>query len=44
MYNLLLPSAAEGLKDILEIFKEQSDKIRSIQPAVLFEKVALNIF
>ena len=31
----------EGFKGVLEIFK---DKIRSVQPAVLFEKAVLEIF
>ena len=33
----------EGFKGVLEIFKE-SDKIRSVQPAVLFEKAVVKIF
>ena len=44
MYDLLLPPGIKGLKTVLEIFKEQSHKVRSISPSVFFEKVVLNIF
>ena len=43
MYDLLLPSDIKGLKGVLEILKEQSDKIRST-PFVIFEKAFLKFF
>ena len=43
LYDLLLPSRVKVLKDVLEI-KEQTDEIRSIPPAVFFEKAVLKIF
>ena len=42
LYDLFL--SIKGSKDLLEIFKEQSDEIRSIPPAVFFEKAVLKIF
>ena len=44
MYDPFLPPSVKGLKDVLEIFKEQSDDIRSVPPAVFFEKAILKIF
>ena len=44
MYDLLLSPSLKGLKDVLEIFEGQSDKIRSVPPAVFFEKAVLKIF
>ena len=44
MYELLLPPCLKVLKGILEIFKEQSNEIRSVPPSVLFEEVVLKIF
>ena len=45
MYDdFLLPPGAEGLKGVLEIFKEQSLKIRSFPQAVFFEKAVLKFF
>ena len=44
MYDLLLLPNIKRLKDVLEIFKEQSDKIRSFPPAVFFEEAVLEIF
>ena len=45
MYDLLLSPGIKGLKGVLEILKEQSHKIRSIPPAVVFiEKAFLKIF
>ena len=43
MYNPLLPPSVKGSKVILDIFKQQSDEIRSIPPAVLFEKTSEKI-
>ena len=43
MHDLLLISI-KGLKDVLEIFKGQSDEIRNVPPAVFFEKAVLKIF
>ena len=43
MYELLLPPRVKGLKDVLGIFKEQSDEIRSVPPVVFFEKAVLKI-
>ena len=37
MYDLLLPPGIKGLKGDLELFKEQSEKIRSVSPTTLFE-------
>ena len=39
-----LPSDIKGLQCVPDIFKEQSDKIRSILPAVFFEKPVLKVF
>ena len=44
MYDLLLPSGITGLKGVQEIFKEQSDEIRNIPPAVFFEKTVPKVF
>ena len=44
MYELLLPPCLKVLKGILEFFKEESKEIRSVPPAVLFEKAVLKIF
>ena len=44
MYNHLLLSGIKDLKGVLKIFKEQSDEIRSILPAVFFEKTVLKGF
>ena len=44
MCDLLLPPGVKGLKSVLEIFKEQSDEIRSVPPAVFFQKAVLKIF
>ena len=44
MYDLLLRPSIKALKDVLKIFKEQSDEIRSVSPAVFFEKAVLKIF
>ena len=44
MYGLLLPPGVKGLKDVLEVFKEKSDEIRSVPPTVFFEKAVLKIF
>ena len=44
MYDLFLPPRSKALKDVLEILKEQSDEIRSIPPAVFFEKAVLKTF
>ena len=38
MYGLYLPPDVKVLKGILEIFMEQSRKIRSVPSAVLIEK------
>ena len=43
MYNPLLPHSVKGSKVILDIFEQQSDEIRSIPPAVLFEKTSEKI-
>ena len=43
MHYLFLPSGVKGLKGVLEIFKEKSDRIRSVRPAVLFEKAVPKI-
>ena len=40
----LLQSGIICLKGVLVIFKEESDEIRSVPPAVFFEKTALKIF
>ena len=44
MYDLLLQLCIKRLKVVLEIFKERSNEIRSVLPAVLFEKAVLKIF
>ena len=44
MDDLSLPPGVKGLKGVLEIFKEQSDEIRGVPPAVFFEKAVLKIF
>ena len=44
MYYLLLHPGIKGLEGVLEIFMEQLDDIRSIPPAVFFEKAVLKIF
>ena len=44
MYVLLLPSGNKGLKGVLKVFKEQSHEIRSVTPAVFYEKAVLKIF
>ena len=45
MYDLLLSPGIKGLKGVLGILKEQSHKIRSVLPAVMFfEKAVLKIF
>ena len=41
MHDLLLPPSLKGLK---EVFNKQSNKIRSIPPAVFSEKAVLKIF
>ena len=38
MYDLLLQPGVKRLISVLEILKEQSDEIRSVQPTVFFEK------
>ena len=42
-YNLVPPDV-EGLKGALEVFKEQSEEIRSVPPVVFFGKTILKIF
>ena len=42
-YNLV-PTDVRGLKGALEVFKEQSEEIRSVPPAVFFGKTVLKIF
>ena len=44
MYDLLSPPGINELKGVLEFFKEKSDEIRNVPPAVLFEKAILKIF
>ena len=44
MYDLLLQSGVKGLKGVLQIFKEYSDEIKSVPPALFFEKTALKMF
>ena len=44
IYDLLLPTGVKGLKGVQEVFKEQSNEIRSILPAEFFEKAVLKIF
>ena len=44
MYGLLLSSDIKGLKDVLEIFKEQLDEIRGILLNVFIKKALLKIF
>ena len=44
MYKRLLPPGIKRLKDALEIFKKQSDQIRSIPLTVVSEKAVLKIF
>ena len=41
IYDLLLPPGVKRLVGVLEIFKELSDQIRSVSPAVFFEKAVL---
>ena len=43
MYGLYLPPDVKVLKGILEIFMEQSHKIRSVPSAVLIEKGVMKI-
>ena len=43
MYGLYLPPDVKVLKGILEIFMEQSRKIRSVPSAVLIEKGVMKI-
>ena len=43
MYGLYLPPDVKVLKGILEIFMEQSCKIRSVPSAVLIEKGVMKI-
>ena len=38
MYDLLLQPGVKRLISVLEILKEQSDEIRSVQLTVFFEK------
>ena len=44
MYDLLLPPDDKELKGVLEIFKKESDEVRSVSPAVFFVKAVLKIF
>ena len=45
MYDLLLQQGVKRLKGVLDIFREQSYKLRGIPSAtVFFEKVILKIF
>ena len=44
MYGLLLSSDIKGLKDVLEIFKEQLDEIRGILLNMFIKKALLKIF
>ena len=44
MYDLLSSPGINELKGVLEFFKEKSDEIRNVPPAVLFEKAILKIF
>ena len=43
MYGLYLPPDVKVLKGILEIFMEQSRKIRSVPSAILIEKGVMKI-
>ena len=44
MHVFLSPPVIKRLKGALEIFKEQSDKIRNVPSTVLFEKAVLKTF
>ena len=44
MSDLLLLPGVKRLKGVLEIFRKQSDEIRSVRSAVFFEKAVLKIF
>ena len=44
MSDLLLLPGVKRLKGVLEIFRKQSDEIRSVRPAVFLEKAVLKIF